>query len=306
MSEYNSNEVTYFRVTYKPTAEATYHNTNLIKAASASEARNKVYELIPDAIVVGASPVFNGVELDSYIQRGMPILGESKTVTESEKTTYLNNYDFTQEFNRLKDEYAEKHGWLEDPYWYEDDEHLYDAECYAYDELEKNNIHLKESSNIVEKITYSTELSTIESNLIRMIGSRVGCESALVVNLGDGNTGIITDDDNSGVSITVVETGHREYGSGIDIENYVLSTWGKERSELSESLNREDEELIKNQILKAYENGEIKAEAIDINDVPDNNMIDIDTIDISQGTGNVMIRLVYDYKNNKLYKYADF
>lgn len=77
MSEYNSNEVTYFRVTYKPKSDSKYYNSNLIKASSSTDARNKLHELMPDSVIVGASPVFNGPELDSYMKRGMPILGES-------------------------------------------------------------------------------------------------------------------------------------------------------------------------------------------------------------------------------------
>ena len=39
--------------------------------------------------------------------------------------------------NELKEEYAAARGWDEEEYWYEDDEKLYAAECYAYDILAK-------------------------------------------------------------------------------------------------------------------------------------------------------------------------
>ena len=37
----------------------------------------------------------------------------------------------------LKCEYAEMHGWSDEEFWYEDDELLYEAECFAYEMLEK-------------------------------------------------------------------------------------------------------------------------------------------------------------------------
>ncbi len=73
---YDSNEVTFFRITYKPSETAKYYNTNLIKASSASESREKLSKIKPDAIFVGASPVFNGSELKSLLDRGMPTIGE--------------------------------------------------------------------------------------------------------------------------------------------------------------------------------------------------------------------------------------
>ncbi len=47
--------------------------------------------------------------------------------------------------NELKDEYAEKLGWDQEEYWWEDDEKLYEAECYAYGILEKEyGVHFAE------------------------------------------------------------------------------------------------------------------------------------------------------------------
>lgn len=77
---YNAEDVTYFRVTYKPSADAKYYNTNLVKVSSAEEASAKLKELKPEAELIGASPCFNGPELDSYIERGMPILDEAYIV----------------------------------------------------------------------------------------------------------------------------------------------------------------------------------------------------------------------------------
>ena len=77
---YSAEDVTYFRVTYKPSADAKYYNTNLVKASSAEEASAKLKELKPEAELIGASPCFNGSELDSYIERGMPILDEAYIV----------------------------------------------------------------------------------------------------------------------------------------------------------------------------------------------------------------------------------
>lgn len=77
---YSAEDVTYFRVTYKPSADAKYYNTNLVKASSAEEASAKLKEFKPEAELIGASPCFNGSELDSYIERGMPILDEAYIV----------------------------------------------------------------------------------------------------------------------------------------------------------------------------------------------------------------------------------
>lgn len=55
----------------------------------------------------------------------------------------MNEYDFLIELERLKAEFAHQRGWDTDengdftPYWWEDDEKLYAAECYAYETLEK-------------------------------------------------------------------------------------------------------------------------------------------------------------------------
>ena len=54
-----------------------------------------------------------------------------------------NEHDFLIELERLKVEFVHRRGWDTDesgdfnPYWWEDDEKLYAAECYAYEILEK-------------------------------------------------------------------------------------------------------------------------------------------------------------------------
>ena len=46
-------------------------------------------------------------------------------------------HEMLSRLNELKEEYAARYGWDEEEYWYEDDEKLYAAECYAYDILAK-------------------------------------------------------------------------------------------------------------------------------------------------------------------------
>lgn len=61
----------------------------------------------------------------------------------SEDENELNEHDFLVELERLKAEFAHERGWdidengEQNPYWWEDDEKLYAAECYAYNILEK-------------------------------------------------------------------------------------------------------------------------------------------------------------------------
>lgn len=61
----------------------------------------------------------------------------------TEDDNELNEHDFLIELERLKAEYAHQRGWdidengEDNQYWYEDDEKLYAAECYAYEILEK-------------------------------------------------------------------------------------------------------------------------------------------------------------------------
>lgn len=45
----------------------------------------------------------------------------------------MDDHEFIQEINRLKEEYAAKKGWDKNPFWYENDKRLYEAECYAYE-----------------------------------------------------------------------------------------------------------------------------------------------------------------------------
>ncbi len=69
----------------------------------------------------------------------------------------MSDYNFISRLNELKEEYASQKGWNdEDNYWYENDEHLYEAECYAYGILEKetkeNGVDFKEEKHKKEMI----------------------------------------------------------------------------------------------------------------------------------------------------------
>ena len=46
-------------------------------------------------------------------------------------------HEMLYRLNELKEEYAARRGWDQEEYWYEDDEKLYEAECYAYEILAK-------------------------------------------------------------------------------------------------------------------------------------------------------------------------
>ena len=50
----------------------------------------------------------------------------------------INEHEFLLKLEDLKEAYASRHGWNKDnPYWWEDDKKLYEAECYAYSMLAK-------------------------------------------------------------------------------------------------------------------------------------------------------------------------
>ena len=51
-------------------------------------------------------------------------------MSEKDRLQYIADH-----LNEYKEEYADRMGWSEEEYWYEDDEHLYEAECYAYDKI---------------------------------------------------------------------------------------------------------------------------------------------------------------------------
>lgn len=81
----------------------------------------------------------------------------------------------------------------------------------------------------------------IDSMLTRNIGSRSDCIRALLVNLGDGGTGLIFQEPNSGdyCMAKIYDEIHADtYDTTADIINEVLSTWGKS---LPESASIEDQ-----------------------------------------------------------------
>lgn len=49
----------------------------------------------------------------------------------------MTEHEMLDRLEELKEEYAERRGWTDEEYWWEDDEKLYAAECYAYSILEK-------------------------------------------------------------------------------------------------------------------------------------------------------------------------
>lgn len=80
----------------------------------------------------------------------------------------------------------------------------------------------------------------IDSMLTRNIGSRSDCIRALLVNLGDGGTGLIFQEPNSGdyCMAKIYDEIHADtYDTTADLINEVLSTWGKS---LPESASIED------------------------------------------------------------------
>ena len=83
------------------------------------------------------------------------------------------------------------------------------------------------SSKSIKSSRYSsTEIDTIETNVLDIIGSRSNIRPAIAVDLGDGTTGIIIDDDNVGVFMQILDSGEIIDG-GIDIENRIYESWDK-------------------------------------------------------------------------------
>ena len=71
----------------------------------------------------------------------------------------------------------------------------------------------------------SGELTSVISTLIENVGSRLGDTSAYLCNMGDGNTIVIYEDDNSG-DVCGMTDSQMFYGADSVID-VVLSSWGK-------------------------------------------------------------------------------
>lgn len=83
------------------------------------------------------------------------------------------------------------------------------------------------SSKSIKSSRYSsTEIDTIETNVLDTIGSRSNIRPAIAVDLGDGTTGIIIDDDNVGVFMQILDSGEI-IDDGIDIENRIYESWNE-------------------------------------------------------------------------------
>lgn len=81
------------------------------------------------------------------------------------------------------------------------------------------------SSKSIKSSRYnSTEIDTIETNVLDIVGSRSNIKPAIIVDLGDGTSIVIVDDDNAGVWAQNLSTGEVLYGS-IDIENKIYESW---------------------------------------------------------------------------------
>lgn len=92
-------------------------------------------------------------------------------------------------------------------------------------------------------------IEKIYTALYRNIGSRAGCIRALLVNLGDGGTGLIYQDDNSGdyCMAKIYDEIHSDvYDTTSDMVNEVLSTWGKKLTEDTQPDNLSDDDSVDN------------------------------------------------------------
>ena len=70
------------------------------------------------------------------------------------------------------------------------------------------------------------DLKDVERELLRKVGSRVSGEPAIIVNLGDGESGVIFETNDGDIVMDNLDTGERIW----DAENViraVLSSWDK-------------------------------------------------------------------------------
>ena len=68
----------------------------------------------------------------------MSNMTEKEIKEKIKEAEWQGQHDFLLRLEALKGEFADERGWREDnEYWYENDDHLYAAECYAYEILEK-------------------------------------------------------------------------------------------------------------------------------------------------------------------------
>lgn len=95
-------------------------------------------------------------------------------------------------------------------------------------------------------------LNDIKFKLNRAIGSRMEALRAVIVNLGDGNTGIVYEDSNSGDATLLVITMNsvldvRKYETMAEVYADILQTWGVDASiDSATNLSITDDKLVSN------------------------------------------------------------
>lgn len=70
------------------------------------------------------------------------------------------------------------------------------------------------------------DLKDVEKELLRKVGSRVSGEPAIIVNLGDGESGVIFETDDGDIVMDIWDTEERIWGAE-NVIRAVLSSWGK-------------------------------------------------------------------------------
>ena len=69
-------------------------------------------------------------------------------------------------------------------------------------------------------------ISDVEKELLNRIGSRVGAEPAIIVNLGTGEAGVISETADGDIILDNLDTGKRTWDAQNVIEE-VLTSWDK-------------------------------------------------------------------------------
>lgn len=111
-----------------------------------------------------------------------------------------------------------------------------------YNTTENKKLSIQGGSKVTSFPSGDLDLSKLNSLFYNSIGSRAGCLHALIVNLGDGTSGLIYQDDNDGdfcMATLDGSVGAEIYETEEELVDAVLSTWGKSSKENSdESTNQ--------------------------------------------------------------------
>ena len=70
------------------------------------------------------------------------------------------------------------------------------------------------------------DLKDVERELLRKVGSRVSGEPAIIVNLGDGESGVISETNDGDIVMDNWDTGERIWGAE-NVIRAVLASWDK-------------------------------------------------------------------------------